>query len=125
MTAPQDLRRQGRAADADRAARAARVAQLREHEASIDHPTTGSTLYDEGPQHAAGHVLVVQSGGYMVQSKTTDGVWYLVHGASCSCEAGRRGIRCWHRSQVQAFVAAIDRERRRPVAAPNVSALVD
>jgi hypothetical protein len=108
------------------AAEAARVAQLREQQARTDRTAAPTPkLYDEGPQHAAGHVLVVASGGYMVQSKTTPGTWYLVHGASCSCPAGQKGTRCWHRSQVQQFVAALDRAKRRPVAPPNVSAMCD
>lgn len=84
-----------------------------------------SAVHDPGPDLLPGHVLVVQSGGYMVQSRTTLGVWYLVAGKSCSCEAGRKGVRCWHRSQVASFVAAMDARNRRPVAPPAVSMLCD
>jgi hypothetical protein len=87
---------------------------------------TGSLAHEDAPDFAAGHVLEAKSGGYLVQSRSTDGVWYLVFGRSCSCPAGRSGHeRCWHRAQVAAFVARLDAQHRRPVAPPNVSALVD
>jgi hypothetical protein len=84
-----------------------------------------SHLHDPGPEVEPGHVLEAKTGGYLVLSRSTVGVWYLVHGASCSCEAGRRGVRCWHRSQVGQFVAALNREQARPVAPPHIAALVD
>lgn len=82
-------------------------------------------VHDPGPDLLPGHVLVVQSGGYMVQSRSTLGVWYLVHERSCSCEAGRKGTPCWHRSQVAAFVAAMNARDARPTAPPAVSMLCD
>lgn len=84
-----------------------------------------TTAHDFGPDHQAGHVLEVKTGGYMVLSRTTAGVWYLVSERSCSCRAGRSGTPCWHRGQVARFVAALDATRRRPVAPPAVSMLVD
>lgn len=82
--------------------------------------------HDPGPDFGPGHVLEAKTGGYLVQSKSTPGVWYLVHDRSCSCKAGRAGLeRCVHRSQVAAFVKALNDDQRRPVAPPNVSALVD
>lgn len=63
--------------------------------------------------------------GYFVQSRTTEGVWYLVHGDTCSCRAGQDGHRCWHLRQVEAFCRELNRKHARPVAPVNVSALVD
>ena len=71
---------------------------------------------------------VSQAGvGYFVQSKTTDGVWYLVNGEDCSCQAGKNGLaRCWHRQMVDAFVRELNRKFARPrVPSAPVSWFVD
>lgn len=82
--------------------------------------------HEDAPDFKAGHVLEAKTGGYLVQSRTTEGVWYLIAGRSCSCQAGRAGNeRCWHRVQVAAFVAKINEALKRPVAEPNISAMVD
>jgi hypothetical protein len=74
---------------------------------------------------AAGHVLEVQP-GYLVQSKTTTGVWYLVAGKDCSCTAGEFGRdRCVHRAQVAQFVRLLDRAMKRPTTPPATSLLCD
>lgn len=82
--------------------------------------------HEDAPDFKAGHVLEAKTGGYLVQSRTTEGVWYLVAGRSCSCEAGRRGMeRCWHRRQVAKFVALLNESTKRPSAPPNIGALCD
>lgn len=87
---------------------------------------TDTAVHDPGPDFGPCHVLEVKTGGYMVQSRSTPGTWYLVHGRSCSCPAGKAGReRCVHRQQVAAFVAALNAEQRRPAAPAAVSMLVD
>lgn len=76
--------------------------------------------------HPGGTVRQAQAGGYFVASMTKPGHWYLVHGRSCSCDAGPAGAeRCVHRAQVARFVAALDAELARPIVPVNVSAMVD
>jgi hypothetical protein len=80
----------------------------------------------DAPKLPAGYVTHAAGVGYFVQSRTTEGVWYLVHGATCSCAAGQSGHeRCWHRAQVAAFVSRLNREQARPVAPVNRAALCD
>lgn len=77
------------------------------------------------PTYTAGHVLEAKTGGYLVQSRTTRGVWYLVWEKDCSCKAGLSGSEvCWHRSQVRQFVKALDETRRRPRAIDTGEAVV-
>lgn len=73
----------------------------------------------------AGYVTHAVGVGYFVQSRTSDGVWYLVRGDECTCRAGQDGHRCWHVRHVAAFCARINAEQARPTAPANVSALVD
>lgn len=80
----------------------------------------------DAPEFQPGHVLEALTGGYLVLSRTTPGAWWLVHGRTCSCPAGRGGAEgCWHRRQVAAFVSRLNAVQARPVAPPHVSALVD
>lgn len=73
---------------------------------------------DEAPDFGAGYVIKGQIGGYFVQSRTTSGVWYLVSGRTCSCKAGRAGrVSCFHRQQVEKFVAKLNEKMKRPRAA--------
>jgi len=81
---------------------------------------------DDAPDLPVGFVTHAQGIGYFVKSRSTEGAWWLVAGRSCSCPAGQAGReRCWHRAQVQAFVARINEKLRRPTPPPNISALVD
>lgn len=85
-----------------------------------------ATDHDPGPDFGPGHVLEIKTGGYAVHSRSTPGVWYLVHGRSCSCQAGQKGlVSCVHRRQVAAFCAALNADQARPVAPPAVSMLCD
>lgn len=85
-----------------------------------------TAVYDPGPDLRPGHVLESKTGGYLVKSRTAEGVWWLVYERSCSCPAGRAGsVSCFHRRQVAAFVAKMNEATKRPTAPPNVSALVD
>lgn len=69
-------------------------------------------------------VAPVRGGGYIVPSASTPGAYRLVWGSECSCpHTGPRP--CRHRRLVAAYVNAEDAKYRRPVAPPNVSALVD
>ncbi|MEU6785893.1 helix-turn-helix domain-containing protein [Nonomuraea angiospora] len=45
----------------------------------------------------------------MYAAVSSDGsTTYLTHAAGCSCRAGQRGIRCWHRAAV-AILAGVER----------------
>lgn len=78
------------------------------------------------PTYGAGHVLEAKTGGYLVQSRSTRGVWYLVWEKDCSCKAGLSGSEvCWHRTAVRQFVKMLAEQHKRPSAPPNISALVD
>lgn len=91
--------------DSDRLARLAEVNKVAAYEpAPLERPA-------DAPQHPAGFVTHAPGCGYFVQSRTTEGVWYLVHGATCSCRAGQTGaLSCWHRRQVEAFCRRLDDE---------------
>lgn len=81
---------------------------------------------DQHPELPVGFVKEAPGLGYFVKSRSTEGAWWLIAGRTCSCPAGRAGReRCWHRSQVAAFVAKINEAHKRPTAPPNISALVD
>jgi hypothetical protein len=83
-------------------------------------------LVDDLPSYKPGHVLHAKTGGYLVLSRSTPGVWYLVYGGSCSCKAGQTGsLVCWHRTQVARFVREIDRDLARPTAPPHIGAFCD
>lgn len=73
--------------------------------------------------HIPGAVLPLQTGGYMVASRTTEGAYWLVWVNTCSCPA--RVPQCWHQRQVAAYVRGLDALRRRPAAPVNVSLMVD
>lgn len=76
------------------------------------------------PQLPVGYVAKAEGIGYVVKSRTEPGVWWLVSGTSCSCHAGRDGHpRCWHRTQVDEFVRAINEKGKRPRAADTGEAV--
>lgn len=69
----------------------------------------------DAPEFLPGSVLQAKTGGYLVQSRTVRGTWYLVFGRSCSCKAGQSGSEvCWHRTQVARFVKALEDTNPRP-----------
>lgn len=104
---------------------AARTAQLRDREQERQEAREAERRA-EAPSFDPLHVVHATGAGYFVQSRTTAGTWYLVHGGTCSCAAGRAGKeRCIHRTAVASFVAAENARHARPVAPVNVSALVD
>lgn len=77
---------------------------------------------DEVTDRPAGFVIKVPGRGYFVRSRTVDGGWWFVSGQSCSCPStSPRG--CWHVRQTEAYERALTTPR--PVAPPNISALVD
>lgn len=71
-------------------------------------------------ERPAGYVVKVPGLGYYVRSRTVDGGWWLVVGPDCSCPATRR---CWHVQQTVEYEDLLTKPR--PVAPPNVAALVD
>lgn len=89
------------------------------------HPTTN--VADREP----GFVIKAPDGlGYFVRSRSQRGVWWHVVGNDCTCPHGEaRQSRpptarvCWHIRQTFAYEAALTEPR--PVAQPNISALVD
>lgn len=70
-------------------------------------------------------------GGYVVQSRTTPGAWWLVEvhhtvrqaPATCTCPA--EVARCHHVRQVENYCRLTDAMHARSTPAPNISALVD
>lgn len=80
---------------------------------------------DQHPDLPAGYVRQAPGLGYFVKSRTSEGVWWLVAGNTCSCHAGRAERHCWHLTQVEAFCRALNVKHARPAAPANISALVD
>lgn len=82
---------------------------------------------DGAPDLPVGYVAVAEGIGYVVKSRTSDGVWWLVAGRSCSCPAGRDGRdTCWHRTLVAEFCKRLGEEQARPAApAAPASMFVD
>lgn len=69
------------------------------------------------PELPAGYVKQAVGLGYFVKSRSDEGAWWLVHGSTCSCPAGRSGTpSCWHRRQVEQFCRQVDAELARPAA---------
>lgn len=90
------------------------------------------------PERQPGHVIDAGAGRYFVASRdSAPGAWWLVEADTCGCPAGQRWTKhdhhhspsphrpCWHIVQVRLFVNALALANARPVARPNVSALVD
>lgn len=64
--------------------------------------------------------------GYFVPSLSQPGYFLLVAGADCTCKAAQMGNEsCRHRRAVRDLVREQDRLAKRPIAPPNVRALVD
>lgn len=70
----------------------------------------------------AGFVVKVEGRGYFVKSRSTEGAWWHVVGSDCSCPATTRN--CWHVRRTYEYEKRMGPPPR-PIAPPNVSALVD
>lgn len=68
-------------------------------------------------------IYKVQGVGYIVASASTEGAWWMVEGAACSCPATVKN--CRHIRAVQALVRDENERFARPTVPVNVSALVD
>jgi hypothetical protein len=78
------------------------------------------------------------AGGYFVRSESTPGAWWYVCETgnrdlpiACTCPAGQRALdigsrkMCRHLRAVFAHVTEINRKAARPLAPPNIAAMVD